>query len=84
MPSKDKRPILHATDVKFDKCAGVNIICIEPHVDLRRNYEAVFSKTTNITAFMSVSSNFSTIIIFSFKPLMDVIITMDKKYVPTL
>ena len=55
MPAADKRPILHATDVKFDKCAGVNVLCIEPHVDLRRNYGAEFSQTTNISAFMSVS-----------------------------
>jgi hypothetical protein len=55
MPAADKRPILHATDVKFDKCAGVNVLCIEPHVDLRRNYGAEFSQTTNISTFMSVS-----------------------------
>ena len=55
MPSVDNRPILHATDVKFEKCSGVNVLCIEPHVDLRRNYDAIFSQTSNISTFMSVS-----------------------------
>ncbi len=54
MPSIEKRPILHATDVKFDGCKGFNVLCVEPHIDLRRNFDVTFSQTTNITSFMSV------------------------------
>ena len=55
MPSADDRPILHATDVKFAKCNGVNVLCVEPDIDLRRNYDDTFSQTSNISTFMSVS-----------------------------
>ena len=67
MPSVDNRPILHATDVKFEKCKGVNVLCIEPHVDLRRNYDPLniaFSQTSNISTFMSVSIIFIKDLIF--------------------
>ena len=54
MPSKDGRPILHATDVKFAECKGKNVLCVEPHVDLRRNFDHTFTHTSNVSAFMSV------------------------------
>jgi hypothetical protein len=54
MPSLDGRPILHATDVKFAACDGRNVLCMDEHVDLQRNYATAFGQTGNITTFMSV------------------------------
>jgi len=55
-PSKAQRPILHATDVKFDECEGKNVLCAEPFIDLRRNYDVTFSQSDNVSTFMSVSA----------------------------
>ena len=55
MPSVDERPLLHATDVKFGECKNKNVLCVDPHVDLRRNYDHTFGQTSNISTFMSVS-----------------------------
>ena len=55
-PSKSQRPILHATDVKFDECEGKNVLCAEPFIDLRRNYDVTFSQSDNVSTFMSVSA----------------------------
>lgn len=54
MPSFQMRPILHATDVKFDACKGKNVLCAEPDIDLRRNFAVTFGQTGNISSFMSV------------------------------
>lgn len=54
MPSFEGRPILHVTDVKFAECKGRNFLCVEPHIDLRRNFNEEFSQNS-ITTFMSVS-----------------------------
>ena len=70
-PSKDQRPILHATDVKFDECEGKNVLCAEPFIDLRRNYDVTFSQSDNVSTFMSVSvssflSDYITITYYTF------------------
>jgi hypothetical protein len=57
MPSDGERPIMHVTDIKFDNCFGKNILCFSPTVDLRRNFNATFSKPVLIKGFMSVRRN---------------------------
>lgn len=54
MPSEDERPILHATDVKFVECKGRNVLCVEPYIDMRRNFDVTFSHSDNVSTFMSV------------------------------
>jgi hypothetical protein len=56
MPSVDGRPILHATDIKFAACDGMNVLCMDKHLDLQRIYDSTFDQTGNIETFMSVCS----------------------------
>ncbi len=45
---------MHAIDIRFGKCdGGTNVICAGPEIDLRKNYETIFSQTGNISSFMS-------------------------------
>ena len=57
LPVDGDRPIFHATDIKFDSCSGKNILCFSPTVDLRRNFNATFSKSSFIKGFMTVRNN---------------------------
>ena len=59
MPSENQRPIMHATDVKFVECKGRNVLCVEPYIDLQRNFDVTFGQSDNISTFMSVSQKFS-------------------------
>ena len=54
LPVDGDRPIFHATDIKFDSCSGKNILCFSTSVDLRRNFNATFSKLSFIKGFMTV------------------------------
>ena len=59
MPSENQRPIMHATDVKFVECKGRNVLCVEPYIDLQRNFDVTFGQSDNISTFMSVSQKYS-------------------------
>ena len=54
-PNGGNRVVLHALDVKFDDCAGNNVLCASSAIDLRRNFNATFSRFSYITGFMTVS-----------------------------
>ncbi len=55
-PSFETRPILHATDIKFAECEGKNVLCMDEHVDLQRNFATTWGQTGNVTTFMSMDT----------------------------
>ena len=58
-PSINGRPIMHLMDVQFEDCAGKNVLCTAPTVDLQRTYPTTFTQSGNIQTFMSVSAGSS-------------------------
>lgn len=56
MPSLNERPIIHLRDVKFAESQGKNVVCMDPHIDLQRNFDTTWFQTSNVTTFMSMDT----------------------------
>jgi len=65
VPTSGIRAWIHVLDVKFDDCSGKNVLCTSSAIDLRRNFNATFSKFSYIQGFMTVRY-FVTLFISSF------------------
>ena len=55
VPPQGNRPSFHLIDVQFETCAGNNVLCVKPPLDLQRTYPTEFDRSDYVTAFMSVS-----------------------------